>query len=172
MERFAVKRGVEKSVGGNAGLCKLAAEMFDGAEADSAGKFTASFGLMTSVVGSYEDGKLAVDVQQLKGAGLAEFLDTKGPEVAMESRKRWSSFLDQATGYSAKQRGDKAKENAKRISKAKSTIKLAHKTLEMTKKIDDAGKAKILEMIAELEQLLENGEVPSEGKVKKLNDML
>ena len=42
----------------------------------------------------------------------------------------------------------------------------------MTKKIDDAGKAKILEMIAELEQLLENGEVPSEGKVKKLNDML
>ena len=160
MERFAVKRGVEKSVGGNAGLCKLAAEMFDGAEADSAGKFTASFGLMTSVVGSYEDGKLAVDVQQLKGADLAEFLDTKGPEVAMESRKRWSSFLD------------KAKENAKRISKAKSTIKLAHKTLEMTKKIDDAGKAKILEMIAELEQLLEDGEVPSEGKVKKLNDML
>ena len=37
MERFAVKRGVEKSVGVNAGLCKLAAEMFDGAEADSDG---------------------------------------------------------------------------------------------------------------------------------------
>ena len=69
-------------------------------------------------------------------------------------------------------RGDKAKEDTKRVSKAKSTIRLAHKTLEMTTKIDSAGKEKILEMIAELEQLLERGEIPSEGKVKKLNDML
>lgn len=172
MERFAVKRGVEKSIGGNSGLCKLAAEVFDGANADAEGKFSSSFGMMTSIVGSYEEGKLAVEVQQLKGSDLAEFLDTAGPEVAMESRKRWSSFLDQATGYSAKQRGDKAKEDTKRVSKAKSTIRLAHKTLEMTTKIDSAGKEKILEMIAELEQLLESGEIPSEGKVKKLNDML
>ena len=67
MERFAVKRGVEKSIGGNSGLCKLAAEVFDGANADAEGKFSSSFGMMTSIVGSYEDGKLAVEVQQLKG---------------------------------------------------------------------------------------------------------
>ena len=168
---FAVKRGVEKSIGGNSGLCKLAAEVFDGANADAEGKFSSSFGMMTSIVGSYEDGKLAVEVQQLKGSDLAEFLDTAGPEVAMESRKRWSSFLDQATGYSAKQRGDKAKEDTKRVSKAKSTIRLPQ-DIGDDNEIDSAGKEKILEMIAELEQLLERGEIPSEGKVKKLNDML
>ena len=112
MERFAVKRGVEKSIGGNSGLCKLAAEVFDGANADAEGKFSSSFGMMTSIVGSYEDGKLA-EVQQLKGSDLAEFLDTAGPEVAMESRKRWSSFLDQATGYSAKQQRGQGKRRYK-----------------------------------------------------------
>ena len=29
MERFAVKRGLEKKMGGNAGLAKLAAQYFD-----------------------------------------------------------------------------------------------------------------------------------------------
>ena len=106
---------------------------------DADGVFTGSYGLLVSVQGSYDDsGKLAVDVVQLKGADLAEFLDGEaGPEQAMESRKRWSGFLDEATGYSAKQR-DKAKEEAKKFSKAKSAIKMAHKSMELMKNLDQA----------------------------------
>ena len=80
-------------------------------------------------------------------------------------------FLDQATGYNAKQRGDKAKEEAKKFSKAKSAIKMAHKSMEMATKLTDETKNKALEMIAELESMIDNGEAPSEGKVKKLNDL-
>ena len=140
MERFAVKRGLIKSMGGNAGLAKLATTYFDNINVDADGVFTGSYGLLVSVQGSYDDaGKLAVDVVQLKGADLAAFLDSDGGrEKAMESRKRWSGFLDDATGYSAKQRGDKAKEEAKKFSKAKSAIKMAHKSMELMKNLDQA----------------------------------
>ena len=78
---------------------KLAAEAFDGATADVDGRFQASFGLMTSVTGEYADGRLVVDVVQLKGEDLQNFLDENGMEVAMESRRRWSTFLDDATDF-------------------------------------------------------------------------
>ena len=76
MERFAVKRGLVKSIGGNAGLAKLATNYFENINVDAEGVFTGSYGLLVSVQGSYDaSGKLAVDVQQLKGGDLAEFLD-------------------------------------------------------------------------------------------------
>lgn len=173
MEKFAVKRGLVKQIGGNAGLAKLATEYFDNVNANSDGEFTASFGILTSVTGHFDkDGKLVVDVEQLKGEALGEFLSGDGGrEQAMESRKRWSGFLDQATGYNAKQRGDKAKEEAKKFSKAKSAIKMAHKSMEMSTKLTDEVKATALSMIAELESMIDSGEAPSEGKVKKLNDL-
>ena len=69
MERFAVKRGLIKSMGGNAGLAKLATTYFENINVDADGVFTGSYGLLTSVQGSYDDsGKLAVDVVQLKEA--------------------------------------------------------------------------------------------------------
>jgi hypothetical protein len=113
-----------------------------------------------------------MEVVQLKGEALGEFLASDGGrDLAMESRKRWSGFLDLATGYNPKQRGDKAKEEAKKFSKAKSAIKMAHKSMEMAssitqEKVDTANK-----MIADLEEMIENGEAPSEGRVKKLNDL-
>ena len=173
MEKFAVKRGLVKQIGGNAGLAKLATEYFDNVNANSDGEFTASFGILTSVTGHFDnDGKLVVDVEQLKGEALSEFLSGDGGrEQAMESRKRWSGFLDQATGYNAKQRGDKAKEEAKKFSKAKSAIKMAHKSMEMSTKLTDEVKATALSMIAELESMIDSGEAPSEGRVKKLNDL-
>ena len=173
MERFAVKRGVEKSIGGNAGLAKLAAQHFENVQANAEGEFQASFGLLSNISGCYTDqGKLQVDVVQLKGSDLEAFLSADGGrERAMESRRRWSSFLDEATGYSAKQRGDKAKEDAKKFSKAKSAIKMAHKSMEMSTKLTDEVKATALSMIAELEAMIDSGDAPSEGKVKKLNDL-
>lgn len=46
MERFAVKRGLEKSIGGNSGLAKLAAQHFDNVQANSEGEFEASLSLI------------------------------------------------------------------------------------------------------------------------------
>ena len=173
MERFAVKRGLIKSMGGNAGLAKLATNYFENINVDADGVFTGSYGLLTSVQGSYDDsGKLAVDVVQLKGGDLAEFLDSdEGPAKAMESRKRWSGFLDEATGYNAKQRGDKAKEEAKKFSKAKSAIKMAHKSMELMKKLDQATIDQANELIAKLEAMIEAGTPPSETQVKKLDKL-
>ena len=86
MERFAVKRGVEKSIGGNAGLAKLAAQHFENVQANAEGEFQASFGLLSNISGSYTDqGKLQVDVVQLKGSDLEAFLSADGGrEQAME----------------------------------------------------------------------------------------
>ena len=160
-------------MGGNAGLAKLATTYFDNINVDADGVFTGSYGLLVSVQGSYDDaGKLAVDVVQLKGADLAAFLDSDdGREKAMESRKRWSGFLDDATGYSAKQRGDKAKEEAKKFSKAKSAIKMAHKSMELMKNLDQATIDTAHQLIAELEAKIEAGTPPSETQVKKLDKL-
>lgn len=168
-----MKRGLIKSMGGNAGLAKLATTYFDNINVDADGVFTGSYGLLVSVQGSYDDaGKLAVDVVQLKGADLAAFLDSDdGREKAMESRKRWSGFLDDATGYSAKQRGDKAKEEAKKFSKAKSAIKMAHKSMELMKNLDQATVDTAHQLIAELEAKIEAGTPPSETQVKKLDKL-
>ena len=173
MERFAVKRGLIKSMGGNAGLAKLATSYFENINVDADGVFTGTYGLLVSVTGSYDDaGKLAVDVVQLKGGDLANFLDSDdGREKAMESRKRWSGFLDEATGYNAKQRGDKAKEEAKKFSKAKSAIKMAHKSMELMKNLDQATIDQANELIAMLEEMIEAGTPPSETQVKKLDKL-
>lgn len=173
MERFAVKRGLIKSMGGNAGLAKLATTYFENINVDSEGVFTGSYGLLVRVQGSYDDnGKLAVDVVQLKGSELGEFLDSdEGPQKAMESRKRWSGFLDDATGYNAKQRGDKAKEETKKFSKAKSAIKMAHKSMELMKNLDQATIDQANALIAGLEEMIEAGTPPSETQVKKLDKL-
>jgi len=174
MEKFAVKRGLVKQIGGNAGLAKLATEYFDGVNANADGEFTASYGILTKVTGHFDsDGKLAVDVEQLKGDNLSEFLaNDGGREQAMESRKRWSGFLDEATGYNAKQRGDKAKEEAKKFSKAKSAIKMIRKSIEMSTTVTQETVDKAESMITEIEAMIERGEAPSEGKVKKLSELV
>tara|TARA_B100000214_G_C23890032_1_gene591339 strand:+ start:144 stop:803 length:660 start_codon:yes stop_codon:yes gene_type:complete len=174
MERFEVKRGIIKSMNGNAGLAKLATEFFNDVEVNADGVFNASFAILTSVTAEYTaDGKLQVDVEQMKGDDLSNFLSQDGGrEQAMQSRSRWSNFLDQATGYSAKQRGDKAKEQAKKFSKARSAIKMAHKSIEMSSTVTQETIDKAHEMIAELEKMMEEGTAPSEGRVKKLNDLL
>ena len=138
------------------------------------GEFQASFGLLSNISGCYtEQGKLQVDVVQLKGADLESFLSAEGGrEQAMESRRRWSSFLDAATGYNAKQRGDKAKEDAKKFSKAKSAIKMTRKSIEMSSTVTQETIDKAETMIAELEAMIERGEAPSEGKVKKLSELV
>lgn len=159
METFEVKRGIVKSVGGNAGLAKLATEYFENVEVDADGNFTASYGIMTKVSGVYtEEGKLKVDVNQLAGKDLSEYLAADGGrEKAMESRKRWSSFLDETTGYNGKQRGDKAKEAAKKISKSKSAINMARKFMDISENVTAEQKKQAEDLIAEIQQKLDEG---------------
>ena len=79
MEKFSVKRGLVKQIGGNAGLAKLATQYFDDVNANSDGEFTASYGILTKVTGNFDkDGKLVVDVEQLKGDELNDFLAAEG----------------------------------------------------------------------------------------------
>ena len=154
MERFEVKRGLVKSMGGNAGLAKMATGYFESIEVDADGVFTGSFGILSMVTAHYtEDGKLQVDVEQER----PDFDDPNAMKIAMESRKRWSGFLDEATGYSAKQRGDKAKEAAKKISKSKSAISMARKFMEVSKSVTDEQKATAEELISQIEEKLEEG---------------
>ena len=159
METFEVKRGVMKSIGGNAGLAKLATEFFDNVEVDADGNFTASFGIMTKVSGVYTaEGKLKVDVEQVSGKDLSDYLSKDGGrEKAMESRKRWSTFLDQTTGYNGKQRGDKAKEAGKKISKSKSAINMALKFMEISNNVTDEQKEQAEDLISQIQQKLDEG---------------
>ena len=159
MEQFEVKRGLVKTIGGNAGLAKLGGQYFNKVKSGVNGAFSAPFSILSHIQATYsEDGKLVVDVKQMKGDELSKYLQADGGrENAMESRKRWSGFLDEATGYNSKQRGDKAKEAGKKISKANSNIRLAKKLMEMSKTMTDDVKAQALVLISEIEQKLEEG---------------
>jgi len=159
MERFEVKRGLVKSMGGNAGLAKLATEYFNEVEVNAEGVFTASFAILESVKAEYtEDGKLQVDVVQMKGDSLSEFLSADGGrEKALQSRSRWSTFLDEATGYSPKQRGDKAKEAGKKISKSKSAIVMARKFMDISDSVTAEKKSQAEELMTEIQQKLDEG---------------
>lgn len=174
MERFAVKRGLEKKIGGNAGLARTATQYFDDIQVNAEGVFTGSYAILTEITGYFgDDGKLVMDVAQMKGEDLNTFLSAEGGrEKAMDSRKRWSAFLDEVTGYSPKQRGDKAKEDSKKFSKAKSAIKMARKMMEMSTSIDQETINKANEMIDQLQEMIDSGNPPSEGRVKKLNDLI
>ena len=175
MERFEVKRGLMKIINSEGGLKALANKHFTNVKDTENDGFWAEWGLMTNIDAHFdEDGKLAVNVQQLKGGDLQNFLEEEeGREKAMESRKRWSAFLDDATGYNAKQRGDKAKENGKKIAKAKSGINMARKLMALSSKVTDEKRAKAEEMIVEVEQKLEEGNATRALSLsEKINKML
>ena len=168
MERFDVRRGVIKEVGENGGLSELAKEFFEKVEKTSEESFEASHGVMTSIVGRFENGALIVDVTNV----APDFDDPESMKSAMDDRRRWTTFLDKVTGYNAKQRGDKAKEWAKKAAKAKSAISSARHFMEMSDSVpaDKAEKAESL--INEIESLLEaNENTKANGRAEKLNKL-
>jgi len=159
MEKFAVKRGLIKQLG-TTGLAQLGTQYFDDVVASAEGGFTASKGILMHVEANYDaGGALVVDSQQMRGADLEAVLSADGGrETAMESRAAWSSFLDEATGYSPKQRGDKAKETGKKLSKAKSSIRMALKFIDMSKSISEETIAQAHQLIAEIEEKIAQGD--------------
>ena len=100
MERFDVKRGLVKQVSENGGLSGLAREYFDEVNDNGDNSFIGSHGVMTTIEANYnEKGALIVDVTNVP----PNFEDPDAVKAAMEDRKRWTSFLDAATGYNSKQ---------------------------------------------------------------------
>ena len=174
MERFAVKRGVMKSIGGNAGLIEVAGRYFDDVRPDTTGGFTGSKAILSVVCGHFDEkGRLVVDTEQMRGEDLRAFLDrmveetppwrpeVRGPVSWMRSRDTlpW-------------QRGDKAKEAAKKMSKSRSAVKLARNFME---KVDlpPERRAVVEDLIAQVEEQIEaNEEARAFSLSEKLNAAL
>jgi hypothetical protein len=69
------------------------------------GKLRLSYGALKSVVVWLEGRKLAVVTEALPGAS---------DEMALDANRRFRSFLEKATGYTAKQRLEMAKKEVQR----------------------------------------------------------
>jgi hypothetical protein len=169
METFEVKRGLAKKLAEEGGLCGLATKHFDTVNG-SGDAFEGNHGIMSSIKAEYNAlGKLIVDVVNDR----PDFDDPNAMAVAMDSRKRWSAFLDEATGYNAKQRGDKAKEFAKKAAKAKTGISQARHFMGLSTNLTDEKKAMAEEMIGTIEALLDAGDnTKAESTAKKLQKMI
>ena len=102
---------------------------------------------MTSIIGRFENGALIVDVTNV----APDFDNPESMKSAMEDRKRWTTFLDKATGYNSKQRGDKAKEWAKKAAKAKSAVSSARHFMQMSDSIPADKIEKAESLIEEIE---------------------
>ncbi len=170
MERFDVKRGLVKQVSSDGGLAALARDYFDNVEDSGDNSFNASHDIMTSIIASYnEQGALVVNITNVP----PDFDDEQAVESAMEARRRWTSFLDAATGYNSKQRGDKAKEWAKKASKAKSGISAARHFMSLSQNISAEISAQAESMIEEIEAALERGDnTKAAGRAEKLGKLL
>ncbi len=170
MERFEVKRGLVKQVTAEGGLAALASRHFEVVEADGENSFSGSHDIMTSIVGHYSDkGALIVDVTNVP----PNFDDPDAMARAQDTRKRWTTFLDESTGYNSKQRGDKAKEWAKKASKAKSAVSAARHFMGMSENISEEVKAQAEDLISEIEAALEdNDNTRAAGRGEKLNKLL
>lgn len=103
MQKYDVRRGHEKDLDG-AQLKNLALQAF-GAASEEQGKVVASFGALAKLT-IWLDGKsLCVETQ----------MKTDVPnEVAGETIKKYNSFLEEATGYTAKERAKRAQGKAKK----------------------------------------------------------
>ena len=72
-------------------------------------------------------------------------------------------FPRQSNRLFGKAAGDKAKEQAKKFSKARSAIKMAHKSIEMSSTVTQETIDKAHAMIAELEKMMEEGTAPQKA---------
>ncbi|HLB67141.1 MAG TPA: DUF5611 family protein [Thermoplasmata archaeon] len=102
MQSYELKRGLGKRIeGGN--LKALVASIFGAAE-ESGGKILAQYGALEKLA-TWTDGKsLFVDT----------LMDPRvGDDVARSTIAKYNRFLEQATGYTAKERSKRAQEKAK-----------------------------------------------------------
>jgi hypothetical protein len=124
---------------------------------------------MTSIKAHFsENGALVIDVKNVP----PNFDDPEAMKIAQDSRRRWTQFLDEATGYNSKQRGDKAKEWAKKASKAKSAVSAARHFMKMSSNVTEEVQELAESLIQEIESALEQGEnTRAAGRGEKLDKL-
>lgn len=103
MREYDLRRGIAKTLEGD-GLRTIAREAFPNVNAEG-NKILVSFGAIERMTAWTDGKKLFVDTV-MKG-GVPD-------HVATETIKAFNSFLEKATGYSAKERSKKAQEAAKK----------------------------------------------------------
>ncbi|MBT5614171.1 MAG: DUF5611 family protein, partial [Euryarchaeota archaeon] len=134
MERFDVKRGMVKQIIADGGLAVLAKKYFEVVNDNGNNSFSGSHDIMTSIESFIdESGALVVNVTNVP----PNFEDPDAMKIAQDSRRRWTQFLDDVTGYNSKQRGDKAKEWAKKASKAKSAVSQAKHFMKISSNVSE-----------------------------------
>ncbi len=151
------------------GLGKLAQDFFDNVNPTGENAFTGSHGIMSDIKAHYDGDALITNVVNER----PNFDDRDAMKAAQDDRRKFTTFLDAATGYNSKQRGDKAKEWVKKASKAKSAISGALHFMSMAKSMSDEKREKAEALIAEIEAALEAGDnTKAAGRGEKLSKML
>jgi len=103
MQKYDVRRGQEKNLQ-TPQLMDLLTLAFGGANEEQ-GKVTASFGALAKLTVWLEGKSLCVETQMKTDVTN---------DVASDTIRRYNAFLEKATGYTAKERGKKAQEKAKK----------------------------------------------------------
>ena len=169
METLDVKRGLIKNLSSEGGLAGVARKYFDNVQGQG-DAFSGSHGIMSEISGEYNGlGRLVVDVVN----ELPDFDDKEAMIAANQDRAMWNAFLEEATGYTSKQRSDKSKEWVKKASKAKSGINQARSFMEMATNLSDEIKAEAESLIGEIEAALEaDDNTKAAGRAEKLGKLL
>lgn len=169
MERFDVKRGLVKKISEEGGLAMIAKKYFDTVTDNGNNSFSGSHDIMTSIEAHLDDsGALIVDVSNVP----PNFEDKEAMKTAQDSRKKWTQFLDEVTGYNSKQRGDKAKEWAKKSSKAKSAISQALHFMKVSSNVSPEVENQANSLINEINSCLENNDFTrAASRGEKLNKL-
>ena len=102
MRDYELRRGVGKSLGGD-GLRQIAVQVFGEAGVDGRSVIV-SFGALEKMVAWTDGRRLFVDTTMKTGVP---------DHVATDTIKAYNTFLEKATGYSAKERGKRAQKGPK-----------------------------------------------------------
>ena len=109
MQTFEIKRGHGKTLD-NGGLKKLMEEEFGSVDNSDDTTFNASFKALTSIV---------VEHRSIKEIGVETETDNEAsPEDSLDAHQAYNRFMQNVTGFNAKQRVDRAKARAKKEAKA------------------------------------------------------
>jgi hypothetical protein len=101
MREYDLRRGLGKSLEGD-GLRRIAAERFGDARTDGT-RVIVSYGALEKLVAWTDGKKLFVDTTMRTGVA---------DSIATDTIKAFNAFLEQATGFTAKERSKRAKDAA------------------------------------------------------------
>ncbi len=103
MQEYEVRRGHQDNI--QPDQLKAHMQQVFGAVEEREGKFVSSFGALKEIV-AWPSSKNVLSVETTMDKGVTD-------EVAQNTIKAYNTFLEAATGYTAKERGKRAQKKAK-----------------------------------------------------------